>query len=126
MAKAGLGINFWTPGKPSDYATTDAEKAVAEMTNLSVPGPSASIRNPNLSKVQLTLQGPDQSNILMGIYTGQIEDVDAALQDLDKRYTDALTQAIADANAAGVKVSIDDYLFPDFDPAKPYVQAAAK
>jgi ABC-type glycerol-3-phosphate transport system substrate-binding protein len=121
-AKSGAGITFWTPGERSDYATTQVEKSVLELGYLSIPGPSLVLRNPDLSQVQLTLQGPDQAKVLMGIYTGQITDIDAALADLDARYTAALEQAIADAQAAGASVSMDDFIVADFDPATPYVQ----
>jgi hypothetical protein len=33
----------------------------------------------------------------------------------------AREQAIADAVAAGAKVSIEDYIFPDWDPTKDYI-----
>ena len=34
---------------------------------------------------------------------------------------EACEQAIADAQAAGAKVSIDDFIFPDWDPTKDYI-----
>ena len=43
-----------------------------------------------------------------------------ALEDLDKRLNDALDVGIKKAQEAGVKVEKQDYIFPDWDPAKDY------
>lgn len=90
------------------------------MQNLAIPGPGASIRNPAQSYVVVNPVQPDFGTILTGVYTGQIKDVRAALMDLDGRLQTSLDQGIKQAQQQGHHVSIDDYVFPDWDITKPY------
>ena len=87
---------------------------------LEIPGPSASIRNKDTSFVVLNPVQPDIGTVLTGIYTGQIKDVQGALTDLDSRVTAALDDGIKAAQQKGYKVSVDDYVFTDWDITKPY------
>ncbi len=124
-AEKGNGLTYFTPGKADQYATNDAWKNIFGMIPLTIDGPQPALRNPNVGKVQFTLTGPDANAILGGILTGQITDVDAALKDLDARMTTALDNGIKDATAAGSKVSLDDFIFKDWDPLKPYTTSGA-
>jgi len=124
-ADKGNGLTYFTPGKADQYATNDAWKNIFAMIPLNIDGPQPALRNPNVSKVQFTLNGPDPNAVLSGIYTGQITDVDAALKDLDARMTTALNNGIQDATTAGTKVSLDDFIFKDWDPTKPYLTKPA-
>ncbi len=119
-ADKGNGLTFFTPGTSDKYATNDAWKSIFAMTPLNIDGPQPALRNPNVSKVQFTLNGPDPNAVLGGILSGQITDIDAALKDLDARMTTALNNGLQDATAAGTKVSLDDFIFKDWDPTKPY------
>ena len=61
----------------------------------------------------------------MGVLSGQISDIGAALADLDARKMQALETGLSDAQAAGVEVSMEDYLFPDWNPTENYVTEPA-
>jgi len=120
-ADAGLDPNLFTPKPWDQYAKTPAMKAILANADLMIVGPQLKLRNPDVSKVSVTLQGPDLNAIMVGVISGQITDITAALADYDARSQAALEQGIADAVAAGAKVSLADYTIPDWDPAKPYL-----
>jgi multiple sugar transport system substrate-binding protein len=65
---------------------------------------------------------PDAGDILVGIYTGQIVDWKQALVDLDARKQAALDGAIQEANQQGFQISLEDYIYPAFNPMEDYVQ----
>jgi multiple sugar transport system substrate-binding protein len=117
----GNGLLLKTPQPYSQYATSEAWAAIFEMNNLLVAGPSLALLNPDVQKVQPTLQGPTLDDIVMGVFTGQITDIKGALADLDARQQAAFDQALADAQAAGAKVTIDDWIMPDWVPTENYV-----
>ncbi len=86
--------------------------------------PSPSLRNPDETKVNPQGAKPDDPAITSGIFSGQITpaELPAILKKLAEDKDAALAQAIADAKTAGAKVSIDDYIFPDWNPLEDYVQ----
>jgi len=88
-------------------------------------GPSPSVRNPDVEKVNLERKTvtPDFGSVVQGIYTGQISDAKKAMQDLKDRSDKELDRAIKAAQAKGAKVSRDDYVFPNWDPTKDYTTA---
>jgi multiple sugar transport system substrate-binding protein len=87
--------------------------------------PDVRIRNPETSQIFLRIQKPTPSlgEVIQGIYTGQLDDSKAAMQDLKDRSERALDDAIAEAQADGVTVSRDDYVFPNWDPTRDYLEA---
>ena len=78
-------------------------------------------RNPDTALVKPEPIVPDIGDLLVGIYTGQIEDWKQALVDLDARKEAALEAAIRVARDAGADVSMEDFIFTDWDPMKDYV-----
>jgi ABC-type glycerol-3-phosphate transport system substrate-binding protein len=90
------------------------------MKPLSLPGPSASLRNKDTAFVVLNPVQPNVDAVLTGIYTGQIKDVQSALADLDGRLDAALADGLKAAQQQGYKVSISDYAFSDWDITRPY------
>jgi multiple sugar transport system substrate-binding protein len=78
-------------------------------------------RNPNAALVQPEPVTPDFSDLLIGIYTGQVSDWKQALLDLDARKQAALEAAIAKAQADGLDVSMEDFIFADWDPMESYL-----
>jgi multiple sugar transport system substrate-binding protein len=88
-------------------------------------GPAVEARNPDVGQVLLELKTakPDFGQIIQGLYTGQVRDAKAALQDLQDRSDKALDQAIKAAQAKGANVSRDDWKFPNWDPTQDYTQA---
>jgi ABC-type glycerol-3-phosphate transport system substrate-binding protein len=89
-------------------------------TKYSLFGPSASIRNPATSQVIQSPISPDINDVIAGIYTGQLGNIQSALSDLAGRYQAALDKGIQQAQQQGLKVSFSDFVFPDWDPTKPY------
>lgn len=86
-------------------------------------GPDPYTRNPANSQVVINPVSPSISDVMTGIYTGQIKqgDIASTLLDLQNRYQAALDSGIDQAIKKGVKVSHDDWVFPDWDPTKDYV-----
>lgn len=88
-------------------------------------GPDVRIRNPEASQVYLNMVQPTPSfgETVQGIYTGQLDNPQQAMQDLKDRYERALDEAIAAAQSEGANVSRDDYIFPNWDPSTDYIEA---
>ena len=124
-ARNGNGLVLNTPQPYDEFASNDAFEYVFNSTDLVRTLPEPTIRTPALAQVQQTLIGPSPDDMLVGVLSGQLSDVDAALADLDARKMQALTTGLADAQAAGVDVSMDDYLFPDWNPTENYVTEPA-
>jgi ABC-type glycerol-3-phosphate transport system substrate-binding protein len=118
--ETGNGLSLFTPGSPDDYELSDAWKNYFTQTDVMIAEPALGVMNPDVAKVQATLTGPTADDVLLGIFSGQITDVPAALADLDQRLQTALEQGISDAAAAGASVSIEDYILEDYDPMQPY------
>ncbi|GAB3433793.1 ABC transporter substrate-binding protein [Flindersiella endophytica] len=96
-----------------------------ETRNLALIGPTPTIRNPELSKVVLAPVKPDINDVLAGLYTGQLKDMGAALSELADRQYQALSDGVKKAKEAGAKVSLDDYVFADWDPTQAYTTKRA-
>jgi ABC-type glycerol-3-phosphate transport system substrate-binding protein len=112
------GLMLLTPQPYDEYATNDAFKYIFSSTDLVRTYPEPGIRNPAIAQLQFTLQGASPDDMIVGILSGQITDIDAALADLDARKMAALETAIADAQAAGLEVSMEDFLYEDWNPTK--------
>ncbi len=91
-------------------------------------GPAPEVRNADVSKVSLELKTlqPDFGQVIQGLYTGQLKDAKAAMQDLRDRSEAELQRAITAARAKGAKVSRDDWKFANWDPTKDYTEADYK
>lgn len=87
--------------------------------------PDVRIRNPQTSQIYLRIQRPTPSfgEIVQGIYTGQLDDPQAAMEELKDRSERALDDAIAAAQGDGATVSRDDFVFPNWNPAADYGEA---
>lgn len=88
-------------------------------------GPSPSVRNPDVEQVFLELQAvtPNFDEVVQGLFTGQLTDVQGELTALNDRYEAELDRAIDAAQANGAEVSRDDWVFSNWDPAQDYTQA---
>jgi ABC-type glycerol-3-phosphate transport system substrate-binding protein len=118
-AEEKAGLSIFTPGDPAQY-TTQQNRGYFETSQTFLPQPDNRLRNPEVGEVQVTVIGPQPIDVLTGIYTGQITDIDAALADLDTRSQQALDLAISDAQTAGFNVTIEDFICRDWNPAEPY------
>lgn len=88
-----------------------------------IPAPEA--RKPGASLVAQKRKpvNPDFGTVIQGIFTGQLDDPQAALKDLQDRSDRALDEAIDAANAEGAEMSRDDWVFGNWDPTRHYAQA---
>lgn len=85
-------------------------------------GPAPVVRNPEVEQVYLELQPvtPSFGTTIIGLYTGQLEDVGQAMQDLQDRSDQELERAINAARENGANVSRDDFVFPNWNPLEDY------
>ncbi|MGL4610503.1 MAG: ABC transporter substrate-binding protein [Trueperaceae bacterium] len=119
-AENGQGLNLMTPEPYDAYATNDAFKYIFSSGDLTRVYPEPPLRNPEIAQLQITLQGASFGDIVVGVVSGQITDIDEALADLDARKTAALETAISDAAAAGLTVTKEDFVYPDWNPMESY------
>jgi len=61
--------------------------------------------------------------VLQGLFSGQLTDPRAAMQDLQDRSEQELDRAIKAAAAKGARVSRDDWRFANWDPTRDYTAA---
>lgn len=87
------------------------------------PDPAARAADVSIAIQQLRAVTPDFGTVVQGIYTGQVEDVGKAMQDLQDRSESELDRAIEAARKKGADVSRDDWVFPNWDPTQNYTQA---
>lgn len=119
--KGGNGRSVFEAANKAEYFENDALRTLAELgPKYSRVGPNPALRNADFGKVKIAEPKPGIKEVMQGIYTGQITDVDAALSELDTAWTKAREQAIADAVATGARISVDDWKFSDWDPTKDY------
>ena len=91
-------------------------------------GPMPVVRNAEVGQVLLERKAvtPNFGQVIQGIYTGQIRDIKAAMQDVQDREEKELERAIKVARDRGAKVSRDDWKFANWDPTKDYTDADYK
>jgi ABC-type glycerol-3-phosphate transport system substrate-binding protein len=104
-----------------NLADEHALQAYAAQSAYGVYGPFPPARNPETALVVPEVVVPDMEDVLVGIYTGQITDWRQALIDLDVRKQAALEAAIQEAQEGGADVSLEDFIFPDWNPLENYV-----
>ncbi len=99
--------------------------ALAMFSDVMRVGPNVFARNPELAAVAKAYvePTPNLATTVQGLFTGQMTGVKESLTTLTKATEAALDKAFADASAAGAKVSRDDMVFANWDPAKNYVAA---
>jgi multiple sugar transport system substrate-binding protein len=85
-------------------------------------GPVPAIKNPAVSDVaaKMTDIRPNFGEIVQGVFSGDITDYQTALKDYSDKLTAERDRAIAEVAATGVEVSVDDWVFPNWDPATDY------
>jgi multiple sugar transport system substrate-binding protein len=84
--------------------------------------PHPAVRNQETTRVEMERRPvtPNLNDIVNGIYSGQIDDPKAAMQDLQDRANAELDRAIKAAQDDGAQVSRDDWVFPNWDPTQDY------
>jgi multiple sugar transport system substrate-binding protein len=84
--------------------------------------PAPAVRNIDATMVDMERRPvtPNLNDIVNGIFSGQVDDPQSALQDLADRSNAELDRAIAAAQENGAEVSRDDWVFPNWDPREDY------
>lgn len=84
--------------------------------------PHPAVRNVDATRVEMELRSvsPSFSDVVEGLFTGQINDPQQALQDLQDRSNAELDRAIQAAVDEGAQVSRDDWVFPNWNPREDY------
>ncbi|GHO69882.1 sugar ABC transporter substrate-binding protein [Ktedonobacter sp. SOSP1-52] len=96
------------------------------LSKFALPAPDPSISNPQTAHVEVQTVKPNLDDVIAGYYTGQLQDLHAALSDIEGRMQKAQDDAVKVAQQKGFKVSPDDYKFTDWDPTKPYITKPAQ
>ena len=96
------------------------------LSKLALNGPDSSVRNPQTANVQVQAVTPSMGDVMAGYYTGQISDIQTSLSDLAARMQKAQDDGIKQAQQQGFKVSLNDYIFPDWNLTKPYITRAGQ
>ena len=122
MVTRGLDFSVYADlNTPENIADPHKAQAFEAATEYVLYGPFPPARNPQTALVLPEPVVPDVGDVLIGIYTGQIEDWRQALIDLDTRKQTALEEAIQKARDDGTEVSLEDYVFQDWNPMENYV-----
>ncbi|WP_152365915.1 ABC transporter substrate-binding protein [Microlunatus speluncae] len=103
-------------------AVTSYRKLFGELL---VQQPLPAFVNPEVGRVTMEIKPvvPALDDIVEGIFTGQVTDIDRALQELQDKSNQGLDAAIATAVKKGAKVSREDYTFRNWDPEQDYTSA---
>ncbi|MBA2278808.1 MAG: extracellular solute-binding protein [Chloroflexia bacterium] len=84
--------------------------------------PAPAVRNLDATQVEMERRPvtPNLMDVVNGIFSGQVGDPRAAMQDLQDRSNQELDRAIQAAVDSGAQVSRDDWVFSNWDPAEDY------
>jgi len=87
--------------------------------------PVPQIRNPDVADVLVEMQDihPNPGEIVQAVLTGSESNYRAALREYNDKLTAERDRAIKAARTKGAEVSIDDWVFENWDPANDYDQA---
>ncbi|AXK31617.1 extracellular solute-binding protein [Streptomyces armeniacus] len=69
---------------------------------------------------------PSFGEVVQALFLGKTDDVRGELRKLSDRSDRLLDKAVADARKEGVKVSREDFVFPDWDPSRDYTGSGPK
>jgi len=92
------------------------QRAVELFTDRVRLAPSAIVRNPAVSQVNARMADirPNLGDIAQGVFSGDVTDYRAALTAYNDQMTAERDSAIEAVQAEGVEVSIDDWIFPEW------------
>lgn len=94
------------------------QRNVANIVKSAFTAPVAVIGNPDISAVNAAIKPaqPSLGALVQGYFSGDVKDLRGALKKLSDASAKALDDAIAAAKGKGAKVSMDDYVFPNWKP----------
>lgn len=97
-------------------------KGVDLMAAVTLLEPVPAVRNSGVSEVLARMPEvrPNLGEIVQGVITEDISDYASVLQNYQDQLSAARDRAIEEAQAEGVEVSLDDWVFPNWDPNADY------
>jgi ABC-type glycerol-3-phosphate transport system substrate-binding protein len=123
--ESGQGLSIFPAANSAAKVSFKPFEAYVDFRNWALPWPVPAIRNADAAKVVIASVTPDLPDVLTGLYTGQLKDMSSALTELEDRRNKALADGVKQAQGQGAKVSLSDWVFPDWDPTKPYQNKSA-
>lgn len=130
QARIVEGMNA-VPLFPEVVETADVhplfKKAVEIVTKSCHLAPIPVVRNPDVAVAQAEIKPvkPDFGEIVAGAMTGDVSDYETALKKLSAETSAERERAISEASKQGAKVSVDDWVFPDWTPGTDYTTKPA-
>jgi hypothetical protein len=121
----GQGLSVYPAANDPAKVTFKPFSSYVGMAKYAIVGPQPNIKNPDAAKVTLGTVKPDHNDVLAGLYTGQLKNVQSALSDLVVRRNKSLDDGIKAAKAQGAKVSRADFTFTDWNILQPYTTKPA-
>ena len=84
--------------------------------------PQPLIKNPNVSDVLSEMReiNPNLGEIVQGVFSGAVRDIRATLADFNNRMEAERQRAIEVVQGRGVEVSLDDWVFSNWQPGEDY------
>src|SRR5207302_974623 len=101
MVQAGVEVSIFPAANSAASIQFKPFADYAAMTKLDLLCPSPAKRNPQTAYVVQNAVSPDINDVLAGIYTGQLGNIQSVLSALDDRYLAALNTGIAQAQKQG-------------------------
>lgn len=110
--------------QPGEEASEQARQADQIFDQQMRVGPAPVVRNPDVELVYAELRPvtPSFGETIIGLYTGQLDDVGQAMQQVQDLSDQELERAIEAARENGANVSRDDFVFPNWDPQQDYTE----
>jgi multiple sugar transport system substrate-binding protein len=98
------------------------KKGIKYFQDVVVLEPSPLVKNPEVAQVQAEMKDirPNIGEIVQGAMAGSISDWKTALKTYSDKLTAERDRALKVVQGKGVKVSIDDWIFPNWDQTKDY------
>lgn len=97
-------------------------KALASYSETVRLAPVPEVRNPDVSEALSRMNDirPNLGEIVQGVFSGDTSDVATALKEYSDKLTAERDRAISEAQAEGAQVSVDDWVFSNWEPGTDY------
>ena len=84
--------------------------------------PDPLVKNPAVAEVQSRMNDvrPNLGEIVQGAVAGEVSDIRGTLQDYADKLSAERENALAEAQDDGFEVSLDDWVFPNWEPSEDY------
>ncbi|MGE5557431.1 MAG: extracellular solute-binding protein [Bacillota bacterium] len=123
FVKLGIGISIFPEANVPENAKTEQYAQFLKICSKFLrwaPNPMA--RNAALANIKLDTPIPSREEVFWGILSGQIaeKDIPKAMKDMNDRYNAELAKQMKKLQEQGIKLSMKDLLYPDWNPLENY------